>query len=71
MLAERTGASAAWPATRDGNALATSYRSGPRPPLSDRLAALVGRHSKAMGMAVIVRDEELALSVVAIYDLGN
>jgi hypothetical protein len=40
-------------------------------PLSERLAALVGLHSEGMGVAVIVRDRELGLSVVAIHDLGS
>ena len=34
-----------------------------------RLAVLIGRYPEAMGVAVIVRDEELALSVVTIHDL--
>jgi len=38
-FAQRPRASAAWPATRNGNALAMQQRSGPRP-----LEALVGRH---------------------------
>src|SRR5438128_3866129 len=46
--AQRTRASAAWPATRNGNALATRRRRGPRPP-----QALVGRlrpaHANVMG----------------------
>src|SRR5262249_15483188 len=33
------------------------------------LAALVSRYSEAMAVAVIVRDKELVLSVVAIHDL--
>ena len=39
--------------------------------LADRLAALVGRYSEAMGVAVIISDKELGLSVVAIYYLRN
>ena len=35
-----------------------------------RLTAPVGRYSEAMGVAVIVRDKELRLSVVAIHCLG-
>ena len=35
------------------------------------LAALVGRYSEAMGVAVIVSDKELGLSVVAIHYLRN
>jgi len=36
-----------------------------------RLAALVGRYSEAMGVAVIISDKELGLSVVAIRYLRN
>ena len=36
-----------------------------------RLAVLVGRYSEAMGVAVIVSDKELGLSVVAIHYLRN
>src|SRR5438094_2831348 len=36
-----------------------------------RLAALVGRYSETRGVAVIVRDKELSLSVVAIHYLRN
>src|SRR3954447_23244088 len=35
------------------------------------LAALVGRYSEAMGVAVIVHDKKLGLSVVALHDLRN
>jgi len=41
MSAQRTRASAAWPATRNGNVLVTRQRSGPRP-----LQALVTSESK-------------------------
>src|SRR6516162_3270544 len=39
--------------------------------LRHRLAALIGRYSEAMGVAVIVRDKELGLSVVAIHQPRN
>ena len=39
--------------------------------LGRRLAVLVGRYSEAMGVAVIVSDKELGLSVVAIHYLRN
>ena len=37
--------------------------------VDEALAALVGRYSEAMGVAVIVSDKELGLSVVAIHYL--
>jgi hypothetical protein len=44
---------------------------GGRKACGRRLAALVGRYSEAMGVAVIVSDKELGLSVVAIHNLRN
>lgn len=60
----RRGRAAAPPASAGPSG---SRRTGPR----RRLAALAGRHSEAMGVAVVVRDKELGLSVVAIHDLRN
>jgi len=56
---QRTRASAAWPATRNGNALGTRQRSGPRP-----LQAPVRRTQKCAG-------ESMSLTLMAILPLKH